>query len=136
MNNNPINITAIDHLVLRTAHADALTHFYCSVLGCTVERDMSEALGLIQLRAGTALIDIVAVDSELGLVGGGPPTKKDNNLDHLCLRIEPFSEQAVIRYLNLHQIEHGVFTERYGAGGFARSIYIKDPDGNTVELRA
>ena len=71
-----IRVRAIDHIVLRTAHLTNMVDFYCGVLGCTVERALPEEVGLYQLRAGSALIDIVAVDSELGRHGGGPPTAR------------------------------------------------------------
>ncbi len=131
-----IVIRKIDHIVLRTDNPDGLIAFYCDVLGCVVERQSDKALGLTQLRAGECLIDVVAIDSELGKRGGGAPTAGDNNLDHFCLQVEPFDEDALIRYLKDKQIAATEFATRYGAEGDGRSIYIQDPDGNTVELRA
>lgn len=130
-----IEIAAIDHIVLRTSHLANMLHFYCDILGCNIERELPENFGLTQLRAGSALIDLVVVDSQLGRIGGGPPTTTENNVDHFCLQIMPLAEQEVIHYLNGFGINTGEFTERYGAQGFGQSIYIKDPDGNTVELR-
>ena len=95
-----IRVKSIDHIVLRTAHPAAMIDFYSRVLACPVERDLHEELGLYQLRAGDALIDIVAVDSELGRPGGGPPTATANNLDHFCLQIEPFDEQELLDFLS------------------------------------
>jgi catechol-2,3-dioxygenase len=112
-----------------------MQHFYCTVLGCTIERELSPDLGLVQLRAGTALIDLVAVDSELGRIGGGPPTRSENNMDHFCLQINLLPEEAIIHYLASHGISAGPFEQRYGAQGFGNSIYLQDPEGNTVELR-
>ncbi len=131
-----IRVKSIDHIVLRTAHPAAMIDFYSRVLACPVERDLHEELGLYQLRAGDALIDIVAVDSELGRPGGGPPTATANNLDHFCLQIEPFDEQELLDWLSDQGIEAGEFETRYGAQGFGPSVYIKDPDGNTIELKA
>lgn len=130
-----IEIIAIDHLVLRTNNLSALVDFYVGVLGCVVERKLPEEMGLTQLRAGTALIDLVAVDSELGRIGGAAPSAKGNNLDHFCLSIKPQSEDAIKSYLSAHGVKVENFSERYGAEGFGNSIYIQDPDGNTVELR-
>jgi glyoxylase I family protein len=84
-----IKLTGIDHIVLRTTKLEAMLHFYCEILGCTIERDTSTDNGLIQLRAGNALIDLVIVDSELGRLGGGPPTAAENNVDHYCLLVDP-----------------------------------------------
>ncbi|OEE47067.1 lactoylglutathione lyase [Enterovibrio norvegicus] len=130
-----INIVAIDHLVLRTTQLENMLAFYVNILGCSIERQTPEQTGLTQLRAGNALIDIVTVGSKLGAVGGGAPTMSDNNLDHFCLQIAPQSEDDIIKYLNQHGIDTPSFTRRYGAEGYGNSLYIKDPEGNTVELR-
>jgi glyoxylase I family protein len=127
---------AIDHIVLRTEHYRELIDFYCTVIGCTLERETSAEFGLTQLRAGNALIDIVDVNGELGSKGGAAPGKAGNSLDHLCLQIEPFDEAELITYLQSHGIETGEFQERNGAQGMGRSLYISDIDGNTIELRA
>jgi len=130
-----IRIQLIDHLVLRTADVAAMVRFYEEVLGCRVERTLPPEAGLTQLRAGNALIDIVAVDSELGRAGGGPPGPGGNNLDHFCLQLEPVSRHDLRAWLESHGVPCGEFQTRYGATGFGPSVYIQDPDGNTVELR-
>jgi len=129
-------IAAIDHIVLRTSRLDDMLDFYCRVLGCRVERETGADLGLVQLRAGNALIDLVTVDGELGRKGGGPPGDSENNLDHFCLQLQPIAEDEIAGHLAAHGVEAGNFEDRYGAEGFGRSIYIEDPEGNTVELRA
>lgn len=138
---NPIKILGIDHIVLRTANLSAMLDFYTNVLGCPIERQLSEEVGLTQLRAGNALIDIVDVNSELGRIGGAAPAKDLTsglqtgcNLDHLCLTLGDISEQALLAYLAAHGID-STFEQRYGATGFGPSLYIKDPDGNAVELK-
>lgn len=130
-----IKVRAIDHIVLRTEQAEALVDFYSEVLGCEVERRLSDAFGLVQLRAGASLIDIVPVDSELGRLGGGAPDPERRNLDHFCLQIEDVAENELREWLETHGVEAGPFERRYGAEGFGRSVYVKDPDGNTVELK-
>jgi catechol-2,3-dioxygenase len=131
-----IEIACIDHIVLRTTKTEEMIQFYCNVLGCNVERETADDTGLIQLRAGNALIDLVRVDSELGRTGGGPPSATENNLDHFCLQLKPVSEAEISDHLSKHGIDEGSFHTRYGAQGFGRSIYISDPEGNTVELRS
>lgn len=131
-----LEIAGIDHIVLRTTKLKAMLHFYSDILGCKTERETSPEVGLTQLRAGAALIDIVVVDSNLGKLGGGPPSKTENNLDHFCLQLKPISEEKILTYLTSHNIDTGKFEERYGAQGFGQSIYIEDPEGNVVELRA
>ena len=130
-----IEIHGLDHIVLRTSRMAEMLHFYNRVLGCPVERELAPEIGLVQLRAGTALIDLVAVDSELGRAGGGPPTAADNNMDHFCLQVKPQPEEELSRYLALHGIEAGAFERRYGAQGYGNSVYLRDPEGNVVELR-
>lgn len=125
----------IDHIVLRTLKPKRLIEFYCHVLGCTLERETSASLGLTQLRAGTALIDIVDVNAELGKLGGPAPSPQGNNLDHFCLQIAPTSQALITRHLRSHGIEVGEFRQRYGAQGMGASIYIHDCDGNQLELR-
>jgi len=130
-----MNITGIDHVVLRVRDLDIATAFYTRVLGCTPER-RQDAIGLVQLRAGESLIDLVAIDGTLGRIGGAGPSAEGRNMDHLCLRVADFNEQAVRDHLSLHGVEIGETGLRYGATGHATSIYLKDPDGNRLELRA
>lgn len=124
----------LDHVVLRVRDVGRMVRFYGEVLGCAVERELAE-LGLVQLRAGDALIDLVDVAGELGRRGGAPPGREGRNMDHLCLRIEPFDPAALSRHLEGHGVEAGPVERRYGAEGFGPSIYIQDPEGNTVELK-
>ncbi|CAM2778358.1 VOC family protein [Vibrio mytili] len=131
---NPINIQALDHVVIRTRDLDAMLKFYRDVLGCPVERERTD-LGLTQLRAGNALIDIVTVDSKLGKLGGRPPEQNGRNVDHFCLQLSPFIEEDLLLYLESQGVETGEFSKRYGAQGFGRSLYIYDPEGNVVELK-
>ena len=131
-----IEIAGIDHIVLRTTKLKDMLEFYCNVLGCTVERETTIETGLTQLRAGSALIDLVTVDSDLGRMGGGAPTESENNLDHFCLQLKPISDIEIEKHLSEHGINEGSFHDRYGAQGVGKSIYIKDPEGNTVELRS
>ncbi|WP_237062545.1 VOC family protein [Microbulbifer zhoushanensis] len=127
-------ILQIDHVVLRVTDLEAMRDFYVDVLGCVPEREEPH-IGLYQLRAGSSLIDLVPVDSELGRAGGTAPGRSGHNLDHLCLRIEPFHAAALVRHLRARNIEPGPVEYRYGAGGQGPSLYIRDPEGNTVELK-
>jgi len=127
-------IRGIDHLVLRTANVPRLVRFYVDVLGCTVEREQP-AFGLTQLRAGSGLIDLVSLDGAIGRAGGAGPGAEGRNLDHFCLRIDPFDAEAIFAQLRIHRIDVGAVEQRFGAEGSGPSIYVKDPDGNTVELK-
>lgn len=129
-----IRIQRIDHVVLRTTRMEQMRAFYCDALGCVVERVMAD-IGLVQLRAGEALIDLVDVDSELGRLGGAAPASTGHNMDHFCLQISGGGWPEVQQWLRTRGIESGHTQTRYGALGFGPSIYITDPEGNTVELR-
>lgn len=127
-------ILGIDHIVLRAREPATLIAFYRDVLGCSLERQV-ESVGLVQMRAGNALIDIVDVAGELGRQAGAAPGREGHNLDHLCVRIEPFEPQFIAQHLRAHGIEPGEPERRYGADGFGPSIYLEDPEGNKVELK-
>jgi catechol 2,3-dioxygenase-like lactoylglutathione lyase family enzyme len=129
-----IPIRHIDHLVLRVTDLERMLRFYGEVLGCSVERRLDD-IGLVQLRAGASLIDLVPIDSPLGRTGGGAPQPQGRNLDHFCLRVEPFDEPEIRRHLLAHGVDAGPTETRYGAEGNGPSIYLSDPEGNTVELK-
>jgi len=129
-----IKIREIDHLVIRVRDLSRMLDFYCGLLGCVVERRQDE-LGLTQLRAGRSMIDFVTVGDAPGEMGGPPPAAEGRNLDHLCLRVEPFDGEAILAYLREHGVEGGEVSSRYGAEGEGPSIYVRDPEGNVVELK-
>jgi len=130
----PFSPREIDHVVLRVASLDRSVDFYVNVLGCAIERHQ-EAIGLMQLRAGRSLIDLVPVDGKLGRMGGAPPGLEGRNVDHLCLRVEPWDAGAIIEHLQAMGASPGNVAQRFGAEGEGPSIYVSDPDGNVVELK-
>ncbi|MBB3224741.1 VOC family protein [Pseudoduganella umbonata] len=129
-----ICIRELDHIVLRVIDLDRMIRFYGDVLGCPIERRQDE-LGLVQLRAGSALVDLVPVHGKLGRMGGAPPGKEGRNVDHFCFRVEPFDEAAIRAHLDRFGVPSEPAEPRYGAEGEGPSIYITDPEGNTVELK-
>ena len=120
------DILGIDHVVLRVADTERAIAFYEGVLGAKVER-RGKRNGLVQLRAGRSLIDLI--EAPAGEAKGG------RNMDHFALRIEPFDEAAIRAHLAAHGIEAGELKTRYGAEKEGPSLYIEDPDGNRVELK-
>ena len=92
-------------------------------------------MGLVQLRAGRSLLDLVPVAGKLGAEGGAAPGKEGRNLDHFCFRVEPFDARAIRERLDKHGITVGEVVSRYGAEGEGPSMYITDPEGNVVELK-
>ncbi len=131
---NPIQVKDIDHVVLRVRDPARSLVFYREVLGCREERSV-EKLGLYQLRAGSSLIDLVAVDGPLGKLGGPPAGEQAHNVDHFALYLEHFDDAAIRDHLASHSVEPTDTADRYGARGMGPSLYIKDPDGNTIELK-
>lgn len=130
----PFRVLGLDHVVLRVADLPRSRAFYCGVLGATVER-WQEGPGLLQLRVGAAMIDLVPLDGELGREGGAPPGREGRNMHHFCLRIDPFEEAALRAHLLSHGVALGAVAQRYGAEGKGPSLYVTDPDGNLVELK-
>jgi len=129
-----IKIRQIDHIVLRVRDIDAMRRFYCEVLGASHIAWRPE-FGMSHLRAGSSMIDLITVDGPLGHQGGAAPGKEGRNLDHLCLRVEPFDQQEIVSHLKEHGVAVGEIRRRYGAEGNGISIYLSDPEGNTVELK-
>src|SRR5437867_12312107 len=122
----PLRVEEIDHVVIRCRDQARALDFYCRVLGLIEERRL-EAIGLVQLRAGTSLVDLVPADP--------PPTPEGRNIDHFCLGVDAPDMDALVRHLRAEGVEMlGEPMERYGARGMGFSIYVLDPDGNIVEL--
>ena len=130
----PFSILGIDHVVIRARSAAALERFYVDVLGCTVAK-RQERIGLTQLRAGRCLIDLVDLAGPIGRAGGPPPGESGRNMDHVCLRVEPFDGAALQAHLRAHGVEPGTVVQRYGAEGDGPSLYLDDPEGNQIELK-
>ena len=130
----PFALRGLDHIVLRVRNVRPMMAFYIDVLGCTMERRQDE-LGLYQVRAGASLIDFVTLDGKLGRAGGAGPGPGGRNLDHFCLRIDPFDLEAIRAHLLAHGVADGGSGSRYGAEGEGPSIYLKDPEGNMIELK-
>jgi glyoxylase I family protein len=131
----PFSVQKIDHVVLRVRDPEASIAFYEQVLGCSVVRRRPD-LGLVHLRAGVSMIDLVDVDGPLGRQGGAPAGAHGHNMDHLCLRIEPFDEAALRRHLHDCGVApRGPAATNFGAEGEGPSLYFQDPDGNTLEFK-
>jgi catechol 2,3-dioxygenase-like lactoylglutathione lyase family enzyme len=113
---------------------DASLHFYRDVLGCTLDK-VQEQIGLWQVRAGGSLIDLVPLEGLLGKAGGAGPAREGRNVDHFAIQIVPFDEDAIRAHLAAHSVPVTQSGMRYGAEGSGPSIYVEDPDGNTVELK-
>lgn len=131
----PFRVERIDHVVFRVADLDRSVRFWQEVLGCEVARRRDD-LGLVHLRAGASMVDLVVLDGRLGRPGGAGPGVEGRNVDHLCLRIAPFDEQALAAHLAGLGVAHELpARQRFGAEGEGPSLYLTDPDGNSIELK-
>jgi catechol 2,3-dioxygenase-like lactoylglutathione lyase family enzyme len=130
----PFQLRNIDHIVLRVKDIDTMLRFYIDVLGCAMEK-VQDKLGLYQVRAGSSLIDLVTIEGKLGRMGGAAPGAEARNLDHFALRVDPYDEEAIRAHLKTHGAEPGESGSRYGAEGEGPSIYLRDPEGNMIELK-
>jgi len=129
------SVQRIDHLVLRVQSLERSVGFFRRVLGCDVVRRRDE-LGLVHLRAGASMLDLVSIDGPLGRRGGAAPAAEGRNLDHLCLRIDAYDEAALVQFLHSHGVEVTETTQNnFGAEGEGPSLYFQDPDGNVIELK-
>ena len=128
-----IDIVNLDHIVLYTDdHFDQMLHFYCNILGCKIEREVSEAQ-LTQLRAGYAIIDLQK--RQLARPSKTSKTAIQDNVAHVCLTISQPINQSLIDWLTAQQVPCSNINDNYGAQGFGDAVYITDPCGNTVELK-
>jgi glyoxylase I family protein len=126
----PVRLGGLDHVVLRVGDLDRAISFYRRVLGCEVERELQQPR-LVQLRAGASLIDLVPAS----LSPHEAADKTGRNMDHFCVQVREFDAERVKEHLRQNGVDPGEVHERYGAEGYGPSIYISDPDGNTVELK-
>ena len=130
----PFRLARLDHVVLRVRDVARMEAFYCNVLGCSVEK-RQERYGLLQLRAGDSLIDLVDVEGEIGRAGGAAPGDEAHNMDHFCLQVDSFDHERILAWLEQHDVAIEEFGNRYGALGRGPSQYLLDPEGNRVELK-
>jgi glyoxylase I family protein len=120
-------VAELDHVVLRCRDPGRVYDFYTRTLGLVEERRI-DAIGLIQLRAGQSMVDLVPAKQ--------PRVEDGRNVDHFCLGIEANNMAEVAEYMRERSVEViGEPVERYGARGVGLSIYIRDPEGNIVELK-
>ncbi|MFJ8473876.1 VOC family protein [Kitasatospora sp. NPDC094011] len=120
-----MRVVALDHLVLNVADIERSLAFYTGLLGL-------EPVRVDEWRAGQVSFPSVRV-SPGTIIDLFHRPRHESNVDHICLTVEPLDWQEVV--------DSGAFTvldgpgPRYGARGTATSLYVQDPDGNTVELR-
>ncbi len=129
----PYSLGGVDHVVIRAKDIDAMLGFYRDLLGCRVAKH-NEPLGLWHLDAGGSMIDLVDMNGKLG-AAGGPPPGPGRNVDHIAIKGEPFDAEAIRAYFTASGVEPDQAAVRFGADGDGPSIYMRDPEGNGVELK-
>ena len=129
----PFRLEGIDHVLLLVNGIKPAAQFYTGVLGCTVEEQLPQ-YGMLQLRAGSALIDLVDI-SVPEASWAKPPVAGGRNLDHLCLALGAHDEGALRRHLARHRVEILEEGVHGGSRGESLSLYIRDPSGNVIELK-
>jgi glyoxylase I family protein len=127
MDDRPLRVAELDHVVVRCRDQARALDFYTRILGLVEERRL-DVIGLIQLRAGQSMVDLVPADP--------PPTDTGRNVDHFCLGVEAPDLDAMSAWLRARGVAVlGDPMPRYGARGTGLSVYVLDPDGNIVELK-
>jgi glyoxylase I family protein len=133
MTSPPFELRAIDHVVLIVDDLERAVKWYAEVVGATEEGDLRQ-FGMVQLRSGASMIDLVDAASE---TGGWAKPKVDGgrNMDHLCLEIGPVTKQAMQAHLKKHKLDVEEEGWRSGAKGEGYSWYIRDPWDHQIELK-
>ena len=118
---------ALDHLVLNCADVEASLRWYCDELGL-------EPVRVDDWRSGTSPFPSVRVNEAtiIDLLAAKP---SGTNVDHLCLVVDPIDLGALAASGRFDVVGDGPVEGLFGARGLATSLYVRDPDGNTIELR-
>lgn len=122
-----IPVAGLDHVVVRARDLANMQRFYEGLFDISVERRI-DRIGLVQLRIGAHLLDLIQDRSSPGQATG-------RNMDHFCVQVDPWDDAGIRAHLDDLGIEAGPTERRYGAGGYGPSIYLTDPEGNLVELK-
>jgi catechol 2,3-dioxygenase-like lactoylglutathione lyase family enzyme len=122
-----LKISALDHIVVKCTDVERSIAWYCDELGLEPER-------VEEWRAGKIFFPSVRVNAETVIdlfPTNAAPT--DQNIDHFCLVVDPVDFDAM-KDSGAFDVVDGP-DARWGARGIATSLYVRDPDGNVVELR-
>ena len=120
-----VRVKAFDHLVLNVGDVERALEFYVGTLGL-------EPVRVEEWRAGKVPFPSVRVTPET-IIDLFSRDRGESNVDHICLTVDPVDWEEIVGAGTFVVLEGPV--DRFGARGTATSLYVRDPDGNTVELR-
>lgn len=122
-----VRVVGFDHLVLRCTDVERSLAFYCDRLGL-------EPVRVDEWRRGEVLFPSVRIDTTtiIDLLAG---VRDGTNVDHLCLVLVATDPRSLAASGQFDVVGDGAVDGLFGAQGFATSLYVRDPDGNVVELR-
>ena len=123
-----VRVIGFDHVVLNCVDVERSLAWYVDELGL-------EPVRVDEWRAGQVLFPSVRIDATT-LIDLLAADRSGTNLDHVCLVIEPDDLAALGASGRFDVVGDGPVEGLFGAQGFASSLYVRDPDGNVVELRA
>lgn len=126
----PLEIHGIDHVLLLVADLESAVAFYERVAGCSVETRLPR-YAMIELRAGSSHIDLVDISVPEG-AWARPKIEGGRNVDHVALGVASHDGSALRAHLEAHSVD--ISEER--VEGASTSFYVRDPSGNTIELRS
>ena len=121
-----MNVIGLDHIVLLTTDVERSLAWWTGPLGLTGDR-------VEEWRAGSVPFPSVRID-EGTIVDLFAGERSGRNLDHVCVVVDPTTDLEALVASGTFELERGP-VDVYGARGMGRSIYVRDPDGNVVELR-
>jgi glyoxylase I family protein len=129
----PFGLVGIDHVVLLVTDMARALKFYEEVLGARVGFSYPR-IAMEQLWCGMSLIVLTDI-SRPEAANARPEVAGGRNVDHVCLMLSPFDDDALRRHLAAHNVKIETEAVHGGARGQSRSFYILDPFGNKLELK-
>ena len=120
-----VHVVALDHVVVNVSDPERAVAWYCERLGLQPDRLEEWRRGEVFFPSARinehTILDFLATD------------RTGENFNHVCLVIEPVDLDA-LKASGEFDVVSGPDVV-YGARGTGVSLYVRDPDGNTVELR-
>jgi catechol 2,3-dioxygenase-like lactoylglutathione lyase family enzyme len=120
-----VRAVELDHLVLAVSDVDRTLEWYADRLGLEplrVDEWRNGEVPFPSLRVNDAtIIDVIA----------GP--REGENVDHICLVVD-VDDLAAVAASGEFEVVGGP-SRLWGARGYGQGLYVRDPDGNVLELR-